>query len=124
MFGNQQSDRLSKYWHIFFLFICVLIIQAQKSIQVKPSKPSNKNLVRKADTTIKTIKIVNADVARYDKNYSDANSVELLSAHQLQSTNQEFRLRCALRRSILPRQLTLAPVTILSFSWRAVLVYA
>jgi lipopolysaccharide export system protein LptA len=73
MFGNQQSDRLSKYWYIFFLFSCVLIIQAQKSIQVKPSKPSNKNLVTKADTTIKTIKIVNADVARYDKNYSDAN---------------------------------------------------
>lgn len=72
MFGSQQKDQLSKFVYIFVLFSCVYNILAQKSMQVNKANKSNTTLI-KVDSTKKTIKIINADAMRYDKNFSDAN---------------------------------------------------
>ncbi len=74
MFGNQQRDQLSKFWNIFILVSCVFILNAQKSTQVKTTKTTTTAVSSKTvDAGNKTIKIINADAMRYDKNFSDAN---------------------------------------------------
>lgn len=55
------------------LVICVFNILAQKSTQVKTTKTTTKGSKIITDTTRKTIKIINADALRKDKNFSEAN---------------------------------------------------